>query len=282
MSKETLSFLKMHGAGNDFIVIDDRSQQFALAPPVIHKMAQRHTGIGCDGLILWRPPQQNESAGKMLFFNPDGSQAAFCGNGARCFARFLRESMTPVPSQLSFETDAGIIHASFPAHDEVIITVPVIEKKIWRLPLKLPNFSHPFYCDYIIAGVPHLILWVDDVERADFETLAPALRYAPELGPEGANVDFASWSGSHITLRTYERGVENETLACGSGVIACATSAMKNFNLPTPISVTVRSGYRLEVDFIQNTPDDPIPVKLKGKAEIVFHGEIALENITSL
>ena len=226
-------FVKMHGAGNDFIMIDDRKGEFSVDDyMLISSLCERRTGIGSEGMIL---VQNSEKADfKMRFFNPDGTEADLCGNGARCVALFARMIGAVDSRCMSFETRAGLIEAEIVDETKVKISMPD--------PKDLAG-------DFVVAGVPHKIVSVENTANIDVEAEGRAIRLKPEYAPHGTNVDFVAYHApDRLAIRTYERGVEAESGACGTGSVAAAIIGVASHGMQFPVKVTTVKGYLLVVD----------------------------------
>jgi len=264
-----LRFTKMNGAGNDFVMIDNRSGEVRLEPEQIVRICDRHRGVGADGILLL----ENGSNGadfRMRYYNRDGGEAEMCGNGARCFARFANK-IAAAPAKVSFQTPAGLIRAEL--HGE-LVTLQMSEPKDLRLNLDLATNAGNEHVHFINSGVPHVVVPVSKIEDVDVRERGAALRYNKEFSPAGANANFIEKGGAKkILVRTYERGVEEETLACGTGVVASALIFAATEKLDGPISVTVRSGSELNVDF-RRAAEKFTNVTLTGPAEFAFEGTI--------
>jgi diaminopimelate epimerase len=272
-----LDFVKMNGAGNDFVLVDNRQGQVGLSPAQVRQLCHRQRGIGADGLMLLVPARSGQADWAWDFYNSDGSSASMCGNGARCFARFI-QSLPGIQNKTSFETGAGIIVAEFRGPlVSVNLTPPaslVLDEKI-----ELGNGMETVHS--INTGVPHAVLFVGDADAAMVQSLGPAVRYHARFAPAGTNVNFVQVLGpGQIRVRTYERGVEGETLACGTGVAASAIIAARVHRWRSPIAVRVQGGDLMEVSFQQR--DGSIEeVRLLGPADFVFRGSINLELLPS-
>jgi len=266
-----LSFTKMNGAGNDFIMVDNRHETLALDPPRIALLCDRHRGVGADGLLAVEPAAQGADF-KMRYYNADGGEAEMCGNGARCFARFARR-LGVNNAEISFETLAGIIRASFP-DDEVRVTIS--DPHSHRPPISLEINGRTLDVHFINTGVPHAVVFTDDVAAVDVPKDGAALRYHSAFAPKGANANFVQvLAPDSIAIRTYERGVEGETLACGTGVCAAALLHNLRTGSPSPVHVKVRGGDTLQVAF--EAPEHGFHnVTLTGPADFVFDGTISL------
>ncbi|HKR53573.1 MAG TPA: diaminopimelate epimerase [Chthoniobacterales bacterium] len=266
-----LQFTKMNGAGNDFIMIDNRAGEVQLTPEQIAKICDRHRGVGADGILLIEPAS-NSADFRMRYYNSDGGEAEMCGNGARCFARFA-EKIAGTGKDLSFETPAGIIAAHL--HDE-LVTLNMSEPTDLQLNVTLVVGYETRNIHFVNTGVPHVVVPVVNIEEVDVPQEGAAIRRHEMFAPKGANVNFLERRGANkIAIRTYERGVENETLACGTGVVASALIFSAIEKTAGPIGVLVRGGSELSVDF-RRDDERFTDVTLMGPAEFVFEGTIEL------
>jgi diaminopimelate epimerase len=267
-----LAFTKMNGAGNDFVLIDNRSGNIRLGTEQIVRICHRQRGVGADGILLLVPARKGQAEWAWDFYNSDGSTADMCGNGARCFARFIQK-VTGAPTQTSFETGAGVIKATF---DGALVTVNLTDPKDLRLAEKVALGGGPAEIHSLNTGVPHAILYVADADKAMVQPLGAEIRYHQHFAPKGTNVNFVQLRGANsIRVRTYERGVEGETLACGTGVTAAALITARLNNFTSPVQVQVQGGDLLEVSF-DRAGDAYKNVMLKGPADFVFEGRIVL------
>jgi diaminopimelate epimerase len=267
-----LEFTKMNGAGNDFVVIDARSKKVALTREEIVRLCDRHRGVGADGVLILVPSASGKADCAWEFYNSDGSTGEMCGNGARCFARFVRER-TGLDRDLTFETEAGIIRASF-LEDRV--SVNLTPPQDLRLSQQVPLSTGNETIHSLNTGVPHAVLFVPDADKAMVAQLGPEIRRHPHFAPRGTNVNFVQLLGPNsIRVRTFERGVEGETLACGTGVTASALISSKVHKFSSPVNVQVQGGDQLEVSF-DGTNGNFANVHLTGPAEFVFNGKINL------
>ncbi|WP_018290965.1 diaminopimelate epimerase [Verrucomicrobium sp. 3C] len=266
-----LHFTKMTGAGNDFVLVDNRDSRLRLRPEQIARLCNRHFGIGADGMLVAERDGKEDGI-RMRYYNADGGEASLCGNGARCFARFLQSlGKGQEEDRISFLTGAGPVEAWF-AGEEVSISMP--DPGAAPLRQLVATRHGPLEVYWIDTGVPHLVVFVQSVEGIDVEELGRELRWLPDFAPEGANADFVELLGSgRLAVRTYERGVEAETLACGTGVTASALVAHLAKGLASPVSVLVRSGDCLRVLF-ESAGDGFHGVRLQGPATMVFKGEM--------
>lgn len=264
-----MEFTKMNGAGNDFVVVDNRAGDLCLTGEVIARLCDRHRGVGADGLLA---VELAEGAAdfRMRYYNADGGEAEMCGNGARCFARFAARLLPHVADSLSFETPAGLIRATFSGD---LVTINMSAPHDYREAAELAGAPGPVH--FLNTGVPHAVVFVDDVEAVDVAASGALLRWHPAFAPKGTNANFAQViSPGNLVLRTYERGVEGETLACGTGV--CATALLHHLatGAPSPVAVRVRGGETLQVGFESAGAGSFDQVTLTGPADFVFSGSV--------
>ena len=266
-----LRFTKMNGAGNDFVMIDNRAGDVRLRPEEIVRICDRHRGVGADGILLLEKGS-NGADFRMRYYNRDGGEAEMCGIGARCFARFANK-VADAPAKISFQTPAGLIRGEL--HGE-LVTLQMSEPKDLRLNIDLVANGAREHVHFINSGVPHVVVPVSKVKDVDVRRRGEPIRRHDMFSPAGANVNFIEKCGSQkILVRTYERGVEDETLACGTGVVASALIFAATEKADGPISVTVRSGNELSVDF-KRAGDQFANVTLTGPAEFGFEGTIEI------
>jgi diaminopimelate epimerase len=264
-----LRFSKMNGAGNDFVLIDNRVGDLQLAADQIVKICDRHRGVGADGVLVLERAT-NGADFRMRYYNADGGEAEMCGNGARCFARYASRVAGP-KEELSFETPAGVIGATLQGE---LVRLEMSEPKDLRLGITIPLPDRQVAAHFVNSGVPHVVVPVDDLESVDVRGLGSAIRHHDLFAPKGANANFLKERGERqIAIRTYERGVEDETLACGTGVVASALIFAALKNVSGPIGVLVRGGNELLVGF-DRSGDQFKNVTLTGPADFVFEGTI--------
>jgi diaminopimelate epimerase len=267
-----LDFTKMNGAGNDFVLIDNRAQQVRLSRDQVVRLCDRHRGVGADGLFLLVPSVSGKADWAWDFYNSDGSTGEMCGNGARCFARFVQK-LTGVKGSFTVETEAGVITAGL--HGQRV-TVSLTQPADLRLNQQVPLAGGVQTLHSINTGVPHAVLFVPDADQALVWQLGPEIRRHPHFAPKGANVNFVQLLGpNHIRVRTFERGVEGETLACGTGVTASALIAARLHGFTSPVKVRVQGGDQLDVSF-EEFQGEFAEVRLTGPAEFVFEGRIEI------
>src|SRR2546427_149383 len=215
-------FTKMNGAGNDFVLIDNRAQTIKLKGEQIVRLCDRHRGIGADGVMILIPCASGKADWAWEFYNSDGSTGEMCGNGARCFARFVTRR-TNLNRDFAFETAAGVIAAKFDGEE---VTVSLTAPKDLRLNERVQLSVGPQTLHSLNTGVPHAVLFVPDADKAMVQQLGPEIRRHAHFGPKGTNVNFVQVLGpSDVPVRTFERGVEGETLRCGTGRPASALTA---------------------------------------------------------
>lgn len=267
-----LEFTKMNGAGNDFVLIDNRARRIHLTPEQIVRLCDRHRGVGADGVLLLVPSRTGQADWAWDFYNSDGSNGEMCGNGARCFGRFVQRQAGAAGS-FTFETGAGVITAVL---NDARVTVNLTRPTDLRLnePVRLSAGTETIHS--LNTGVPHAVLYVPDADRAMVMSLGPEIRRHAHFGPRGTNVNFVQVLGpDHIRVRTFERGVEGETLACGTGVSACALVSARVHGFVSPVKVQVQGGDLLEVSFRDDGREFDA-VRLTGPADFVFEGRIEI------
>jgi diaminopimelate epimerase len=266
-----MEFYKMTGGGNDFILIDNREGKIDMAAlrPSIPKICRRKLSVGADGLIVLEDSAKAHF--RWHFFNADGSEAEMCGNGGRCAAR-LAHHLGIAPADLSFETAAGIIRAQVKG---AIVKLTLPPPTDIRLGITLPIGEEEIRVDFINTGVPHTVIFAPDLKEADVVELGRQIRYHQAFQPEGTNVDFIQVEDSTIEIRTYERGVEDETLACGTGAVAAAISAGLRGLATSPTTVIPRSGEALTI-YYQGEREIK-EVSLEGEVKMIYRGWLEQE-----
>jgi diaminopimelate epimerase len=266
-----LRFTKMNGAGNDFVLIDNRLGAYKFSPGQIAFLCDRHRGVGADGVLLVEAPA-GQADFRMRYYNSDGGEAEMCGNGARCFARFVNK-ITGAFSNLQFETAAGIIQAQSDG-DLVTLAMSAPHDLVLRRTLEIGGVKLSTHS--INTGVPHAVTFVDDIESTPVQHWGAQIRYHPAFQPNGTNANFIKeLEPGKIAIRTYERGVEAETLACGTGVTAAGLVYAALSDATSPVSLLARGGDWLEVGF-RKAETGFEEVTLKGPAEFVFEGSIEI------
>lgn len=266
-----LSFAKMNGAGNDFVMVDNREGRLPLSQAAIARLCDRHRGVGGDGLLAVEPAQ-NGSDFRMRYYNADGGEAEMCGNGARCFARYAAR-LGGATERVTFETLAGVIVAKLL---DGRVRLEMSQPKDLVLGAALQVAESPLTVHFVNTGVPHAVVVVDNLANVDVLKMGSALRWHEHFAPKGTNANFVQkLADGTLAIRTYERGVEGETLACGTGVVATALIHHRLTGAASPIQVRVQGGDLLEVGFEEK---DGVfsNVTLTGPADFVFEGEIDL------
>ncbi len=269
-----IEFTKMHGAGNDFVMIDNLDGRLSLKPEQVAALCHRHCGIGADGLLLLEKPDDHGLDARMIYYNADGSRGEMCGNGARCFTAFALGRGLGSAERIRFMTDAGPLSATVRNESYTIQMTPPVDTRI-NQSLDLKNGSATVH--YTNTGVPHVVRFVKDIEAVDIRAEGSELRFHPVFAPKGANANFVETrNDGHLLIRTYERGVEDETLACGTGVTAAAILGHLVHRLPKPVRVQVRGGDVLTVNFAVESDDRIENVLMTGPAKTVFKGTVEL------
>ncbi|MDA1193453.1 MAG: diaminopimelate epimerase [Candidatus Poribacteria bacterium] len=267
----SIPFMKLSGAGNDFVIIDNRDLKVNVTKSFIEKTCARRLSVGADGMLLIEPPDDPNAADfKMRYYNADGSEAESCGNGARCISRFAYLNGI-VGESMKFETLAGIYTAQVLGENvRVGMSDPVGARLDFPVVLKEGTFTASF----ADTGVPHVVYYLEDIENADIVGLGRQTRYHQDFAPKGTNANFAAILDEHsIRLRTYERGVEDETLACGTGSIAAAVLAAMQGKVSAPVSVFTQGGFELVIHFNLDN-GAATNIELEGDARVVYHGEL--------
>lgn len=274
-----LEFYKLSGAGNDFIVIDNldgkipeegRGQLFS-------GWCRRGLSIGADGVLLVEPADEGTDAHfRMRYYNADGGEAETCGNGSRCIARFAF-TQGIAPRQMTFQTLAGPYHAEVLENNEV--KVEMSDAFDLRQDVPISDDILPGQVDFLNTGVPHVIVFNDDLSNAQVVKIGRHLRHHAKFAPAGTNVNFVHVTGPRsLHVRTYERGVEDETLACGTGCIASSIQASRRGHTTAPVQVRTASDETLTVGFTL-TDTGATNVTLQGSAHIVYRGFIAVHHV---
>jgi diaminopimelate epimerase len=271
--QEDILFFKMSGSGNDFILIDNRD---GVVPEEglsrwIASVCRRKHSVGADGLILIEDSKRADF--KWRFFNADGGEADMCGNGGRCVARLAHIKGIAAES-LRFETQAGVIRAEVTGK-RVKLEMPQPSSVDLEYALQVEDDTVTI--SSVTVGVPHAVLWVDNIESAPISTMGPAIRYHEQFAPAGTNVNFVQvLDEGTLAIRTYERGVEDETLACGTGSVAAALVAAKKNIVKSPGVLKTRGGEVLKIHF-EKKENGFSSVFLEGDAKVVYEGKLSKE-----
>ena len=272
--QDPLNFTKMSGGGNDFVVIDNRGLRISEPGPLARTICTRALSVGADGLILIEGSAR--ATLRMRDYNSDGSLGEFCGNGTRCAARFAFVNVI-AGRRMTIETDAGIVGAEIGEGGLVTLSLPSPHSYGDR---SLDVGGMTIRGSYIRVGVPHYVVFLrSDLWKQDIGPLGHAIRTHPGLAPDGANVNFVQVRDDHsIEVRTWERGVEGETLSCGSGVVASSLTAARSGRVKSPVTVLTRSGITLEISFSLRDGDAE-DVRLKGDARLIYRASVTPETL---
>jgi diaminopimelate epimerase len=269
----------MHGLGNDFVMIDAISQAVSMTSERARKLADRHFGVGCDQVLVVEPPSQPENDFKYRIFNADGGEVENCGNGARCFAVFVRLRRLTHKTEIRAETAAGLLVLKITARGEVCVDMgcPILAPE--RIPFVADSQANEYalqvndqtlYCGAVSMGNPHAVILVDNTATAPVEQIGPLIESHPRF-PKRVNVGFMQKVSPHeIKLRVFERG-SGETLACGTGACAAVVSGIQRGLLESPVKVHLPGG-ELNINWAGGASS----VEMTGPATVVFHGQIRI------
>lgn len=264
----SLTFYKLHASGNDFILIDNRKSK--LSSQALKKLARvyclRKLAVGADGLLAIEASKK--ASFKMRIFNADGSEAEMCGNGARCTAYWAKKG------RLKFETKAGVIESCLKPNE---VKIRLSNPKQIKLDIPINVLGRKLHLNFVNSGVPHTVIFVEGLAKIDVAKIGRAVRFHKRFQPAGTNVNFVEIiNNNFIRVRTYERGVEAETLACGTGAVASAVLLkvkLKASNGKSRVKVLTQGGEILNVDF-SKVKDKVEDVWLGGKAHLVYQGSL--------
>jgi len=274
-----LKFTKMHGAGNDFVVLDGVRQKVELSPEQVRLLADRHFGVGCDQVLLVEKAQHPEADFRYRIFNADGGEVEQCGNGARCFVRFVHDKELTRKREIVVETQCGLISPRLEEDGRVTVDMgaPIFDPV--RVPFEggsgtasesLEVESKVLQVSVLSMGNPHAVQVVEDIESAPVSALGPLIEHHPRF-PRRVNAGFMQvMDRNHIRLRVYERGA-GETLSCGTGACAAVVAGIRRGLLDSPVSVATHGG-QLTIAW----EGEDTPVRMTGPAIPVFEGEISL------
>ena len=274
-----IKFWKMSGAGNDFVLLNGRVFNSAALKRLAVKLCDRKAGIGADGLLY----VNKAGAGRvsLRYFNSDGSEA-FCGNGSRCAAWWAYSSGLVQGKNFELATIRGVLPVLVMGHEKIKMRMPAVPSVSLNHKGKYPSPARIVH--FLNTGVPHAVVPLKDIDTLDVDSLGRSLRFHKAFGPAGANVDFVRLTGGRVAIRTYERGVEAETLACGTGITASAIALGLEKGLVCPVLVTAKSGERFKVwfkahpsFFATGASKGQCPVDdifIEGPAKVIFEGEI--------
>jgi len=274
-----LKFTKMHGLGNDFVVLDALARPLALTSEKLRRIADRHFGIGCDQVLQVEPPRQPDTDFYYRIFNADGGEVEQCGNGARCFMRYVQDRGLTAKRELRVGTRAGVIVPRLEDDGRVTVDMGVPEFEPSRIPFEAPARATSYALEVdgrrleisaLSMGNPHAVQVVPDIERAPVAAEGPLIERHPRF-PQRVNAGYMQIvSRRHILLRVHERGA-GETLACGTGACAAVVAGVQRGLLDREVTVTARGG-----DLGISWAGEGKPVMMTGPAESVFEGEIEL------
>jgi diaminopimelate epimerase len=271
-----IPFTKMHGSGNDFVVVDNRD---GVIPPehvasFARAICRPHLGLGADGVVLI-DDASDEVDFIWRYINADGTDGDLCGNGAMCGARFAVDAGI-APAECTFETPAGEIRAV--VETSGLVTVDMVDARIVAEGLHLSDDPAVSSFDQVMMGVPHVVAFTPDADaKTGFDDWGRAIRHHPAVQPAGANVNLVHRLGANtIRMRTYERGVEAETLACGTGSVSSAIVSARRGLVRQPVNVVTTGGRTIRVSWTP-TPDGATDIRMTGEATFVARGEIEPE-----
>jgi diaminopimelate epimerase len=280
-----LRFTKMQGAGNDFVVFDGVSQSLALTPEFVRRIADRHFGIGCDQILLVEPPQGAGADFRYRIWNADGGEVEQCGNGARCFARFVRDKGLSAKDEIRVETRSGLISPRLEANGEVTVNMGAAIFEPQRIPFisdsaavvqPLEVAGQTLQITAISMGNPHAVQVVADLDAAPVATQGPLIEHHPRF-PQRTNAGYMQvLDRGHVRLRVWERGA-GETLACGTGACAAVVAGIRRGLLDSTVAVDTRGG-RLTIRWNGGDNDLNCAVWMTGPAVTVYEGEIDIDH----
>lgn len=266
-----ISFYKMVASGNDFVVVDNRRQVIKDATAFARTICRPHLGAVADGLLLFESSKKAHF--KMRIVNSDGSEAAACGNGFRCIALYAHEILK-YSSSMRFESGSGIIEGHVGPKGRV--KVQLIKPRIFETDSVIEVRGNRLHYSFLDTGVPHTVIFVEGLPRVEVAEIGKAIRHHAHFQPFGTNVNFVEVkSKKEIAVRTYERGVEDETLACGTGSTASAVVSVLKGYAESPVSVQTKGGENLRIEIFKKGSEIE-NVFLEGKAQFVYKGEYFL------
>jgi diaminopimelate epimerase len=283
-----IKFTKMSAGGNDFILIDNltaaEGEPVTVEAPFVRRVCARAVSVGADGVIVVGASQGAHA--RMIYFNSDGGRASLCGNGVRCVVRLLALKRVAPPGGMTVETDVGTLDGGVEGETawfRLPLGMPEARRMTLHLDGHLDEVSRSFEATLVNAGVPHLVIDARDAHALparELLSIAPRLRRHPDLGPEGANVDFITLRDRRtLDIRCYERGVEAETLSSGSGCIAAAVAVVQAGRADSPVTCRSRAGMASTVT-LEPRPDGALDVVLAGDARVIYTGVLHAEALT--
>ena len=276
-------FTKMSGAGNDFVVVDNRDGSIADGADFARVICHRRFGVGADGLLLLESSTAADFA--MKYYNADGSYGGMCGNGGRCISRFAYETGAVESREIEFEALDYVYRAKLQPEGVCLWMKDPID---FRLQQSIQLSTSLVKFNFVNTGSPHCVIFLDEnshlgdsIEKVDVVGVGTEVRHHALFQPQGANVTFLERKGpSLFHARTYERGVEDETMACGTGAVASALIAHRMRGADRPVRIGVRSGEELRVDFLPQEGGGYHDVTLEGSARVVFQGAVEYNSAT--
>jgi len=268
---DAVPFAKLSASANDFIVLDNRDESFSdVASLIAEHVCARRYSIGADGLILVE--NSRHATVRIRYINPDGEEFNTCGNGGRCAARYTHLFVKP-DQHITMETNIGVVKAEIANRS---VKLQLVKPTEIKLNLELHLEGKTYRGHYVQVGDPHFVVPFENIRNIDFVPLARKLRHHEGLGPAGANVHFIEpITRNRIKIRSFERGVENETLACGSGCVSSAVSTFREGKTDPPVTFEPQSGIPVSVHF--QASEDPGEIYLEGDARLVYRGEFTRE-----
>ena len=269
---QKIKFWKMSGAGNDFVLLTGGRLGTAALKKLALKLCARQLAVGADGLLYVNKAETN--AVSMRYLNSDGSEA-FCGNGSRCSAWWAYRSGLMKRKKFLLKTVSGVLPVEIVSAESVRMRMPDVTEVELGFKGKYPRGVKTAH--FLNTGVPHAIVPVKDLGRTDVRRLGRALRYNKAFGPKGTNVDFVKTGGGAVAVRTYERGVEDETLACGTGITASAVALTLAGKVSSPVTLIARSGEKFRV-WLKPAGRGASDIRIQGPAKIVFEGQMMIED----
>ncbi len=269
--ENTVSFYKMVASGNDFAVVDNRRQIIKDATAFARSVCRPHLGIAADGVLLFESSKKAHF--RMRILNPDGSEAAACGNGFRCIALYAHEVLK-YSSNMRFESGSGIVEGR--VGPKGVVKVQLVKPKIFEMDGTIEVQGNRLHYSFLDTGVPHAVIFAEGLPKIEVVEIGRAIRHHAHFQPFGTNVNFVEVkSKREIAVRTYERGVEDETLACGTGSTASAIMSVLKGYAESPVNVRTRGGEVLRVESVKKGKEIE-RVFLEGKAQFVYKGEYFL------
>ena len=278
---ENISFVKMSGAGNDFILFDKKNHPaLKLNSNIIQKLCDRRNGIGADGIITISDNGKYDFL--MEYFNADGSTGSLCGNGSRCAIKFAKITGRLKSEDVNFVSNGKEYKGKLINDEKIKFFFSDIEDL--KSEINIYAYNQKLKASYLNTGSPHVVININDILNGQVSVkdiddvpvfdIGKEIRYLKEFLPGGTNVNFIKINENKVYIRTYERGVENETLACGTGAAAAAVIASLKYGIPSPVNLITRGGDELIVDFILHN-NQVKELALTGPAKIIFTGEIS-------